>query len=337
MRTHLRPILVLLALLAGTGTGVAAAQRAPLYWVSAPPSGAHLSVRGDGRQAFVVKAAAADPRTKVRLSLLGSSPARLAGVAGNPATGVISIRSSAPARDFTVTLVARTVGPGSIAITRTVLLTVQHREVSLVGPHGVSRWAYVLQATDARSAPVSSAPIVTKVPTATSDGKPNLVLALAEQQDARGSQWIRVRLSTLPNSRAGWIPRTQLSALRTVATRLVVNTSTFELSFYRRGKLVFRAPVGVGRSGSPTPRGQFYIREKLTDFHNPFYGPIAFGTSARSEVLTDWPGGGVVGIHGTNQPQLIPGRISHGCIRLRNNDIVKLARVLPLGTPVVVR
>ena len=67
------------------------------------------------------------------------------------------------------------------------------------------------------------------------------------------------------------------------------------------------------------------------------YGPIAFGTSARSAVLTDWPGGGFVGVHGTNEPQLIPGRVSHGCIRLRNPDILHLARLLPVGTPVTIR
>jgi lipoprotein-anchoring transpeptidase ErfK/SrfK len=54
-------------------------------------------------------------------------------------------------------------------------------------------------------------------------------------------------------------------------------------------------------------------------------------------VLTDWPGGGFVGVHGTNEPQLIPGRISHGCVRLRNEDILRLARLLPVGTPVTIR
>jgi lipoprotein-anchoring transpeptidase ErfK/SrfK len=67
-----------------------------------------------------------------------------------------------------------------------------------------------------------------------------------------------------------------------------------------------------------------------------FYGPVAFGTNARSPVLTDWPGGGFIGIHGTDEPQVIPGRISHGCIRLRNSDILKLARLMPVGTRVVV-
>jgi lipoprotein-anchoring transpeptidase ErfK/SrfK len=95
--------------------------------------------------------------------------------------------------------------------------------------------------------------------------------------------------------------------------------------------------VGVGTAQAPTPRGSFYIRDQLTDFASPFYGPVAFGTSARSAVLTDWPDGGYIGIHGTNEPQLVPGRVSHGCIRLRNEDITRLARLMPVGTPLLVR
>jgi lipoprotein-anchoring transpeptidase ErfK/SrfK len=75
----------------------------------------------------------------------------------------------------------------------------------------------------------------------------------------------------------------------------------------------------------------------LTRYRSPFYGPLAFGTSARSSVLTDWPGGGFIGIHGTNAPELLPGRVSHGCIRLRNEDILQLGRLMPVGTPVTIR
>jgi lipoprotein-anchoring transpeptidase ErfK/SrfK len=53
--------------------------------------------------------------------------------------------------------------------------------------------------------------------------------------------------------------------------------------------------------------------------------------------VSDWPGGGVVGIHGTDQPELIPGRPSHGCIRVRNADMATLYRLTPVGTPVVIR
>ena len=44
------------------------------------------------------------------------------------------------------------------------------------------------------------------------------------------------------------------------------------------------------------------------------------------------PAGGYVGIHGTDRPDLLPGRISHGCIRLRNAD----TRQMPVGTPVTI-
>jgi lipoprotein-anchoring transpeptidase ErfK/SrfK len=101
--------------------------------------------------------------------------------------------------------------------------------------------------------------------------------------------------------------------------------------------VLFRAHVGVGQRRWPTPRGDFYVREKLSGFGDPFYGPIAFGTSGRSAVLTDWPGGGYIGIHGTDEPDLLPGRVSHGCIRLRNAEIRRLAAPLPLGTPLSVR
>ena len=95
---------------------------------------------------------------------------------------------------------------------------------------------------------------------------------------------------------------------------------------------MIRAPVGVGAPATPTPRGRFYIRERLRGTGGA-YGPWAFGTSAYS-TLSEWPGGGVVGIHGTNQPGLLPGRPSHGCIRVRNRDIRRLARLMPIGTPV---
>ena len=66
------------------------------------------------------------------------------------------------------------------------------------------------------------------------------------------------------------------------------------------------------------------------------YGPRAFGTSAYSR-LSDWPGGGVIGVHGTNEPGLIPGRPSRGCIRVPNPALGRLCRLMPIGTPVKVR
>ena len=109
------------------------------------------------------------------------------------------------------------------------------------------------------------------------------------------------------------------------------------MTLTRDGRVIFRARIGVGRPESPTPAGRFYIRDKLTGFGpGTIYGPLAFGTSARSAVLTDWPQDGVIGIHGTSEPELLPGHVSHGCIRLRNADIVRLAKLLPIGTPLTI-
>jgi lipoprotein-anchoring transpeptidase ErfK/SrfK len=76
------------------------------------------------------------------------------------------------------------------------------------------------------------------------------------------------------------------------------------------------------------------VREKLSGYNAPAYGPRAFGLNARSNVLTDWMGGGFIGIHGTDAPGILPGRVSHGCVRMRNPAILRLFSLMPLGTPV---
>jgi lipoprotein-anchoring transpeptidase ErfK/SrfK len=134
----------------------------------------------------------------------------------------------------------------------------------------------------------------------------------------------------------GWVPRSALGAYELVRTHLQVDEATLRATLYRNGRPIFRAPVGIGAANTPTPTGTFLVRSKLTRYQSPFYGPLAFGTTARSAVLTDWPAGGFVGIHGTNEPHLVPGRISHGCIRMRNRDILRLAKLMPIGTPLTI-
>ena len=177
---------------------------------------------------------------------------------------------------------------------------------------------------------------MTTLHTVTSDGTQNLVLILDGLDLSASKTWYRVRLPILPNNSTGWVPANALGSLYVVHTHLYVNRETETATLKKDGVTIFTTRVGVGRTYWPTPRGQFYIRDKLTNFHNPFYGPLAFGTSARSSVLTDWPGGGFIGVHGTNEPDLIPGHISHGCIRFVNSQILKLARLLKVGSPLTI-
>jgi len=174
-------------------------------------------------------------------------------------------------------------------------------------------------------------------------------LLVLRKRDPRGTQraflvraatkkWIRVYLPTRPNGSQGWI-RARAVRMYTNGYRVVVSLRAHRLRLWRGTKEIATYPIATGAPSTPTPRGLFYVVELLKP-HNPggSYGPFAFGLSAHSEQLKTFAGGdGRVGLHGTDQPGLIGSSISHGCIRLRNAAIRRLAKILPLGTPVYVR
>src|SRR2546423_3546796 len=223
------------------------------------------------------------------------------------------------------------------ALLATIALAAPPTEVPLSGVDNLSRWAYVLERTEAREKPDPNTAAIGVLRTVTPEGETNLVLAYAAARDADERLWVRIPLATLANGRTGWVPRDALGDFHRVRTHLVIDRRRLRAVLLRDGHPVFSTGIGVGRPRWPTPAGEFYIRVRLEHFTNPFYGPVAFGTNARSPQLTDWPKGGIVGIHGTDTPQTLPGRVTHGCIRMRNAAIKRLARIMPLGTPVTIR
>ena len=195
-------------------------------------------------------------------------------------------------------------------------------------------WAPVRRRTVARRAPGGSR--VARVALRTPEGTTNLLEVVGRRRDRHGRLWAHVRLAVLPNGTTAWIPRSSLGGITTVRTHLFVDLGARTATLMRGSTMRLRVAVGIGRPGAATPTGRFYVRNRLTTYRSRTYGPIAFGTSARSADLTDWPAGGYIGIHGTDQPELLPGAVSHGCIRMRNADIRRLARLMPIGTPVTV-
>ena len=202
----------------------------------------------------------------------------------------------------------------------------------------ITRWAHTNLRGGIRSKPSWKSKAVGALRWNTEDGLPEVYLALASHVDHAGGQvWIKIRIPGRPNGRTGWVRQEQLSNLELVETQLTIDRRRLRATLRKRGKVIWRSPIGVGAPGTGTPGGRFWIRERLPNLGgSPIYGPWAFGTAAYSK-LSDWPGGGVVGIHGTNQPELIPGRPSHGCIRVPNPRIRKLARIMPVGTPVRIK
>jgi len=129
--------------------------------------------------------------------------------------------------------------------------------------------------------------------------------------------------------------RAQAITLFEVHTRVLIDLSSRRLILLENGRPVLRAPVAVGAPSTPTPRGHFFVVERIrvTDPGGP-YGAAALALSAFSEKLTYWPEGGPVAIHGTNDPGSIGSAVSHGCVRLGARDLEHLFSRVELGTPV---
>jgi hypothetical protein len=200
----------------------------------------------------------------------------------------------------------------------------------------INRYAGAAARAPVRALPSPAARQVGRLRYLTEDGPFEVYPVLESRADAQGRTWLHIRLPKRPNGQTGWVLRSHLGELKTVDTVLRVNRTTLRAALYRDGRRIWSSPVGIGAASTPTPAGHFWIRSRLRALRgSPTYGPYAFGTAAYS-VLSDWPGGGVIGIHGTDQPGLIPGRPSHGCIRVPNGAITRLWKLMKIGTPVVV-
>lgn len=152
----------------------------------------------------------------------------------------------------------------------------------------------------------------------------------------RAGDWFRIRVPGRPNGRTGWAEASALRLDRYVGgLRIVVDRSRRRLTLRRGSRKVLRAPVAVGARSAPTPLGKFYVTAIFRPV-DPFLGPWALETSAYS-AITDWPRGGIVGLHGTNVPSSVGRRASHGCLRVRNRVIRKLKRKVRPGTPLSIR
>jgi hypothetical protein len=202
----------------------------------------------------------------------------------------------------------------------------------------LTRWGHTNLLGAIRSKPTTESKAVGKLHWNTEDGVPEVYIALQSALDDKGEPWLQIRVPGRPNGLKGWVREEQISNLKTIQTQLTIDRKRLKATLRKNGKKIWTSRVGVGKAGTPTPRGRFWIRERLSNLGgSPVYGPWAFGTSAYSDTLTDWPGGGVVGIHGTNQPELIPGRPSHGCVRVPNARINRLAKLMPIGTPIRIK
>ncbi len=201
--------------------------------------------------------------------------------------------------------------------------------------HSLTHWAYPNYEAPVRDAPSEQARVLGHLRFLTDDGQAEIYIALAAQRgETTGVGWVRIELPGRPDGKTGWIPRDALGSMHTLHSWLLVDRLAERATLFRDGRAIFHAPVGTGKPSTVTPSGHFYVMEKLITLNAPLYGPYALGTSAYAPTLSEWPGGGVVGIHGTDEPGLVPGHPSHGCVRMHNADIARLWRMISVGTPI---
>jgi lipoprotein-anchoring transpeptidase ErfK/SrfK len=165
-------------------------------------------------------------------------------------------------------------------------------------------------------------------------GSPVVLLGVARQAD-----WFEALLPTRPNGSTGWVRATEVTATAP-QFEVKVSRAGHELRLVRLSDnaVLLTSPVGVGAPGTPTPAGEFFVRDLFpTGSENHPYGPFAFGLSGHSEVLMQFgTGDGRIAIHGTNQPATIGADLSAGCVHVPNDVDHELEPYLSLGTPVVI-
>lgn len=107
--------------------------------------------------------------------------------------------------------------------------------------------------------------------------------------------------------------------------RIIVDLSDRQLYLLDHDTVVRGFPIGVGKMLTQTPAGEYTIINKQPHPGGPF-GAFWMGLSKPH-----------YGIHGTNDPASIGHQVSHGCIRMFNEDVLELASLVSVGTMVTIR
>ncbi len=167
-------------------------------------------------------------------------------------------------------------------------------------------------------------------------GNPVVLQVLDRAVDSTGAGWLKVLLPRRPNGSTGWI-REANAIVSVNRMRIVISRTRHTLTLFRNGRVVRRLGVALGKRETPTPKGHFAIYQKIREPELSPLGPWALHLTAHSNVLFEYAGGpGRVAIHGARGTLWAEAGTnpSHGCIRVPDPGIAKLAPLVSAGTPV---
>ncbi|MGB7441805.1 MAG: L,D-transpeptidase [Coleofasciculaceae cyanobacterium] len=125
---------------------------------------------------------------------------------------------------------------------------------------------------------------------------------------------------------------------------LSINRTTKRLLLLQNGQIIAQYPIAIGKPGWETPPGQFAVNEMIVNptWKHPITGELV-PPGTQNPMGTHWIGfvqdnqGNKIGLHGTNDNSSIGKAASHGCLRMRNQDIGQLYDQVEIGTTVIVQ
>lgn len=179
-------------------------------------------------------------------------------------------------------------------------------------------------------------PVVARVGALTRFGSQRALGVVTTQR----GRWLAVTEPGVGRNRVVWVDA-HAGGLRYSRTPLEIDVDLSDRTLtVRRGDTVIRsASVGVGAFDSPTPTGRFAVTDKLAGASfSTAYGCCILALSAiQTNLPRGWSGGDRIAIHGTLSQSDFGRAVSAGCVHARDSDLRWLMRVVPLGTPVVIR
>ena len=201
-------------------------------------------------------------------------------------------------------------------------------------PDRVSRVAQaVVPSVEVYGLPIAPDPFVT-LTNPTELGGALVFLEKAAHPDV--DDWLEVFLPVPPVGSSGWVH----------ADDVTVTEHQFSIELHRKGhrivvrngeEVILFEPLGVGPDAPPAGT-RAYIKELLQPpvAEGP-YGAFVYGLSGAINHVSSFASGeGIVGIHGTDQPETVGTDTARGCFSLRDDILRKLTEQLPLGVPVKV-
>jgi hypothetical protein len=162
-------------------------------------------------------------------------------------------------------------------------------------------------------------------------GSPTVVWAVH-----RKGPWLGVIATALRNNRIAWIDvRHDQPRMWRERLSLEADLSQRTLVLKRGSRVIRRMTVGIGDPSTPTPTGRFVVTDKLIpDRSVSYYGCCLLALSGHQPVLRPgWAGGDRIAIHGG----AVGGAASAGCLHASDKDLKALMKLIPVGTPVVIR